>query len=164
MENNLGIFGEIPDDPRVKAAMDAATEGAEKLTADNVVPRPPPAGLAKYGLTFRPQNLMFMSVMAKITGAGVNDPRDIPWAWLFASCAPLETVYEVAEIGRQRGPAVLMARVHEWYNSLGLPPETSQQIFDDHAESFKLAEALGSKLGMRAEETAGPKKNGPPGS
>lgn len=166
--NELGIIGEIPDDPRVEKALADVAEGAEKVTAENIVPRPGPAGLEKYGLKFRPQNLMQMALMSKMTGAGAVAAGDLPWVWLFACCAPLEMVYEVAEDGRKRGPAVLMARVHEWYNSTGIPPETTQQILDDHAESFRLAEALGRKMGMMADQAEGPamvgKKNGPPGS
>jgi len=155
-----GLIGELPDDPRVKEALEKVEgKNLEVVAADALLTSnsPAPRILEDYGIKMRPQNLMHGVMISRIMALGTVDEYYQPWIWLWSLCAPLREIYLAIDKAKIEGIPALMEEVHEWFNKSKLPQDITKEVMDMVARTFLLASKLAPQPGE--DEEGGVKKN-----
>ena len=162
MNDTLNIVGGIPDDPRVKEALENYQKGSQD-DITKVFTKGPLRGLEKYGVTLRKPSLQHSALLTQI----VTLKKDIPanyqaFIYIWTLGAPLENVYEGIETLEHGSFAKFMAGIHGWFDACGIPAEDANSVLEAISEEFGLASKLAGVGDSKEEE--GLKKNTPPGT
>lgn len=152
----IRVVGPASEDPEVLRQLHEHEQQREGNIA-RALTTPNPTGLAKFGVNLRVPGLMHGAMIARVMAAGKGNvaPEYQPFIYLFTLGAPLEKVYGALGAVEKDGVPAFMARVHEWFDSLNLPPGLSDEVLEAVVESFRLAQDIAPKERPAEGEASG---------
>lgn len=142
MNDVLHVIGEVPDDPRVKQAIENYEKGPQDAIT-KAVTQSPPLGLARYGITLRKPSLMQSAMITRVMGCSKAVPVAYqPFIYIFTLGAPLEKVYQALDLLDDKGLSGFMTAIHTWFDESGIPTDVTQEVLNAVAETFEIANKL----------------------